>query len=53
VANNTGILKQSLNVVFSEESNLVEIKMVESGAKVLAFGQNGAPAQARLKTLQT
>ncbi len=46
------VLEQPLDVALGEAGNLVEIKPAKSGAKVLALGEDGSPAQPGLETLQ-
>ena len=53
VANDTGILQQARHIGLVELGDLGPVEATKGGAKILAFGQNGAPAQARLKTLET
>jgi len=52
MADDTLVLEQAVDVAPAEGCNLVEIETVESGAEVLAFRQDGAPAQAGLKPFQ-
>ncbi len=46
------ILQQALNISRGETCYSVKIEIQECTAKVLPFGENGAPAQSRLKSFQ-
>jgi len=52
VADDASVLEQAFDIVFGEFGNAGEIESVESVAEVLSLGQDGAPAQTRLETLQ-
>jgi len=53
MADDAFVFEQAVNVALRETGYPVEIKIVECGAKVFAFGEDGAPAQSGLKTFQT
>ncbi len=53
MADDAFILEQAVDVALGETRYPAEIEIMEGGAEVLALGQNGAPAQSGLKTLQT
>jgi hypothetical protein len=53
MADDALILEQTSNVALAEARDPVEIETMEGRAEVLALGKNRAPAQSRLKTLQT
>ena len=44
VANNACILEQTLHIIFIKAGDLMEVEVVKSGAKVVAFIKNRAPA---------
>src|SRR5690606_7297889 len=47
-----GVAEQALDVLLGEARHPIEIETMESGAEVLALGEDGAPAQPRLETLE-
>jgi hypothetical protein len=53
MADDAFILEQAIEIAPGEARDPVEIEIVEGGAEVFALGQDGAPAQSRLKALQT
>jgi hypothetical protein len=53
MADDAFILEQAFDVALAKARYPVKIEIMERGAEVLALGQDGAPAQSGLKTLQT
>jgi hypothetical protein len=53
MADNAFILEQTPEIALGEARYPVEIEIMERCAEVLALGEDGAPAQSGLKTLQT
>jgi hypothetical protein len=53
MAHNALIREQPFYVGFLKDRDLVEIKKAKGLPKIIPLSQNGAPTQARLKTLQT
>ena len=51
--NNACIMNQSIHVVGVESGDFVKVELAEGAAEMLTFAQNGEPAQAGLKALQT
>lgn len=52
MADNPRICQQPGHIGLIEQRHLAEIELGESGAEILAFGKNGAPAQARLEAFE-
>src|SRR5688572_11746583 len=52
MADDARILQQALHVAGGEASDAPEIEAMERRPKILSLGQDGAPAQPGLKTLQ-
>src|SRR5208337_5544510 len=52
VAYDTLILQQRFYFIRIISGNSLGVEIVESGAKIFAFAQNGNPAQSRLRTFQ-
>ena len=52
MADDPFILEQSIKVALGEACYPVEVEIAECGTEVLALGEDGAPAQSRLKTLK-
>src|SRR5688572_540971 len=53
VAHDARISEQARDVLLLEARDAIEIEVMKGGAKVLAFSQDGAPAEPRLKPLET
>src|SRR5690606_17165371 len=47
------VLEQTLDVALCEACDPLEVEIVEGGAEILALGEDGAPAQARLEAFET
>ena len=52
VAEKTFVLEQTVAVALGEMSYSVEIEIMKRCAKILSFGEDGAPTESGLKTLQ-
>src|SRR5690606_22748812 len=52
VADDALVGEEALDVACGEPRDAVEIEVVEGGAEVLALGEDRAPAEARLKSLE-
>ncbi len=52
MAHDAGILEQALDVHFAEFGDAACVEIRESGAEILALGQDRAPAEAGLETFQ-
>ena len=52
MADDALVLEQALDVALREARDPVEIEVMEGGAEILALGEDGAPAQARLEALE-
>ncbi len=53
MANDAFVLEKTIDVALGETRYFVEIEMVKGRTEVLALGEDSAPAQPGLKTLQT
>jgi len=53
MADDTFILKQTIDIALGEVYYFFEIEITEGGAEVIALVEDGAPAQSGLKALQT
>ena len=52
MADDARVREQALDVARAEPGDPVDVEVVEGGAEVLALGEDGPPAQARLEALQ-
>ena len=53
VADDSFVFEQTIKVALGEVRYPVKIEIMEGGAEIPALGEDGAPAQSGLKTLQT
>jgi len=53
MADDPFVLEQTIEVALGKARYPVEVEIMEGSAEVLALGKDSAPAQPRLKTLQT
>src|SRR4030095_4407909 len=53
VTHDARVLEQPRHVAGRETGDFVDVEIGERGAKILALGEDGSPAQARLKSLET
>src|SRR4051794_16354790 len=52
VAHDAGVAEQTFHVARVETRELVELEITEGGAEVVALGEDGPPAQARLEPFE-
>lgn len=52
VADDPRILEETIDISLREASDPIEIELVKHSAEVLPLGEDGAPAQSGLKTLE-
>lgn len=49
---NAPVVEQSIDFLLPEVCNAINVETMKSGSKILSLGQNSAPTQTGLKTLQ-